>query len=100
MPKDVDPAVAAATAIQAVLLELPMFLATRPNVWFQQTEAQFAIRGITEQTTQYFYLLTALDPIVTKRMVGDVASAPVDNKYSYLKRKANGGVWPHRRPEG
>ena len=87
MPKDVDPAVAAATAIQAVSLKLPKFLATRPDVWFQQTEAQFAICGITGQTTKYFYVLTALDPIVAERMARDVASAPVDNKYSYLKEK-------------
>ena len=87
MPKDVDPAVAAATAVQAVSLKLPTFLATRPDVWFQQTEAQFAIRSIIEQTTKYFYLLTALDPVVAERMAGDVASVPVDNKYSYLKEK-------------
>ena len=87
MSKDTDPAVAAATAVQAVSLKLPTFLATRPDVWFQQTEAQFAIRGITDQTTKYFYLLTALDPVVAERMAGDVASAPADNKYSYLKEK-------------
>lgn len=87
MPKDTDPEVAAAIAVQAVSLKLPTFLAARPDVWFQQTEAQFALRGITEQTTMYFYLLTALDPVVAERMAGDVASVPADNKYSYLKRK-------------
>ena len=34
-------AVAAVTAIHAVSLKLPTFLAARPDVWFQQTEAQF-----------------------------------------------------------
>ena len=87
MPKDTDLAVAVAAAVQSVSLKLPTFLAARPDVWFQQTEAQFAICGITEQTTKYFYLLTALDPVVAERMAGDVASAPEDNKYSYLKEK-------------
>jgi hypothetical protein len=73
---DPDPAVAAAAAVHAMSLKLPTFLAVRPNVWFQQTEAQFALRYITDQTTQYYYLVTALDRGVAKRMAGDIASTP------------------------
>ena len=49
---DADPAAAAAAAVQAVSLKLPTFLAARPDVWFQQTEAQFALRNITDPTTK------------------------------------------------
>ena len=77
----------AAAAIQAVSLKLPTFLAARPDIWFQQTEAQFALRKISDPTTKYYYLLTALDPVVAERMAGDVASAPAEDKYSYLKGK-------------
>ena len=84
---DPDPAAAAAAAVQAVSLKLPTFLASRPDVWFQQTEAQFALRHITDSTTQYYYLLTALDPEVAERMAGDVALTPGDDKYAYLKQK-------------
>ncbi len=80
-------AVAAAVAVQAVSLKLPTFLAARPDVWFQQTEAQFALRNITDPTTKYYYLLTALDPVVAERMAGDVALTPAEGKYSYLKGK-------------
>ena len=76
-----------AAAVHAVSLKLPQFLAARPNVWFQQTEAQFALRGITDSTTKYFYLLTALDPVVAERMAGDVEAVPETNKYEYLKGK-------------
>ncbi len=82
-----DPAVAAAAAIHAVSLKLPTFLASRPDVWFQQTEAQFALRSITDSTTKFFYLLTALDPVVAERMAGDVTAVPTENKYTYLKGK-------------
>ena len=82
-----DTAVAAAAAVNAVSLKLPTFLAARPDVWFQQTEAQFALRHITDQTTQYYYLLTALDPVVAERMAGDIASVPEENKYQFLKGK-------------
>ena len=80
-----DPA--AAAAVHAVSLKLPTFLASRPDVWFQQTEAQFALRKITDSTTQYFYLLTALDPVVAERMAGEVAAVPREDKYTYLKGK-------------
>ena len=59
-------AAATATAVHAVSLKLPTFLASRPDVWFQQTEAQFALRNITDSTTKYFYLLTSLDPVVAE----------------------------------
>ena len=78
-----DPA--AAAAVHAVSLKLPTFLASRPDVWFQQTEAQFALRKITDSTTQYFYLLTALDPVVAERMAGEVAAVPRED--NYLKGK-------------
>jgi len=84
---DPDPAAATAAAVYAVSLKLPTFLASRPDVWFQQTEAQFALRNITDSTTKYFYLLTSLDPVVTERMAGDVAAVPIDGKYEYLKSK-------------
>lgn len=81
------PAAATAATLHAVSLKLPTFLAARPDVWFQQAEAQFALRRITDSTTQYFYLLTALDPIVAERMAGEVALAPEEDKYAYLKGK-------------
>ena len=83
-------AAAAVTAIHAVSLKLPTFLAARPDVWFQQTEAQFNLRNITDSTTQYFYLLTSLDAAVAERMAGDVSLTPAVGKYEYLKSKLMG----------
>ena len=83
-------AAAAVTAIHAVSLKLPTFLAARPDVWFQQTEAQFNLRNITDSTTQYFYLLTSLDADVAERMAGDVSLTPAVGKYEYLKSKLMG----------
>ena len=79
-------AAATAAAVHAVSLKLPAFLASRPDVWFQQTEAQFALRNITD-STKYFYLLTSLDLVVAERMAGDVAAVPTEGKYEYLKSK-------------
>ena len=71
-------------------LKLPTFLAARPDVWFQLTEAQFNLRNITDSTTQYFYLLTSLDAAVAERMVGDVSLTQAVGKYEYLKSKLMG----------
>ena len=80
-------ATAATVAAQSVSLKLPTFLATRPDVWFQQAEAQFALRGVTEQDTRYYYLLTSLDPVVAERMANDIASTPETDQYKHLKQK-------------
>ena len=78
-------AAATAAAVHAVSLKLPTFLASRPDVWFQQTQAQFALRIIADSTTKYFYLLTSLHLVVAERMAGDVATVPTEGKYEYLK---------------
>ena len=45
----------------AVALKLPPFWISQPRVWFQQTEAQFALRKITADETKYFNVVAALD---------------------------------------
>ena len=80
-------AAATAAAVHAVSLKLLTFLASRLDVWFQQTEAQFALRNIADSTTKNFYLLTSLHLVVAERMAGDVAAVPTERKYEYLKSK-------------
>lgn len=62
-----DPAAATATAsaVHAVSFKLLTFLASRPDVWFQQAEAQFSLLHITDSTT---HISAALDPVVAERM--------------------------------
>ena len=45
----------------AVALKLPPFWISQPRVWFQEAEAQFALRNITADDTKYFYVVAALD---------------------------------------
>ena len=57
------PASASASArlfIHAVALKLPEFWADNELVWFAQTEAQFAVRGLTCSLTKFYYCVTAL----------------------------------------
>ena len=60
-----------------VLLKLPTFWTSQPEVWFVQTEAQFNLRCITNDDTKYFYVLAALDQSTAMRLL-DFINHPLD----------------------
>ena len=41
-------------------IKLPEFWEFSPTAWFAQTEAQFAIRDVTDDTTRYYHVVSAL----------------------------------------
>ena len=43
-------------------IKLPPFWTTRPTLWFIQVETQFRLRGISQSSTKYDYLLSSLPP--------------------------------------
>ena len=47
--------------VHAVALKLPEFWADNAHVWFAQTEAQFATKGITCRETKFYFSIAALD---------------------------------------
>lgn len=47
-------------AIQAVSIKAPIFSEASPALWFKVMEAQFNIRGITQQQTKYYHGLSNL----------------------------------------
>jgi hypothetical protein len=42
-------------------VQLKPFYAEEPEVWFASAEAQFALAGITEEKTKFYYVLSQLD---------------------------------------
>lgn len=73
--------------VQAVALKLPSFWSAQPAVWFQQAEAQFAVRGITAELTKYYYVIGALDQTTAGRLVDFLETPPTDNQYTALKTR-------------
>ncbi len=71
----------------AVALKLPTFWTTQPSVWFTQTEAQFYLRKITDDTTKYFYVVSALDQDTAARIIDTLSTPPVQHKYETLKQR-------------
>ena len=47
-------------SMHTLALKLPEFWTDNVNVWFAQTEAQFATRGITCSQTKFSYYIAAL----------------------------------------
>ncbi|GFO49446.1 retrovirus-related pol polyprotein [Plakobranchus ocellatus] len=54
-------------SIGTVALKLFWFRTACPSTWFAQTEAQFALRGITADETKYYYEVAALDAATASR---------------------------------
>ncbi|KAJ8371596.1 hypothetical protein AAFF_G00306820 [Aldrovandia affinis] len=53
--------------MHAVALKLPEFWQEHAAVWFAQAEAQFALRGITQEDTKYYYVVAALNSSTASR---------------------------------
>lgn len=69
----------------AVAIKLPVFWTNQPQVWFAQSEAQFAIRGITNDETKFYHVVAALDQHTATRVVGLLENPPAVDKYYALK---------------
>jgi len=74
-------------AENAVSLKLPTFWTSQPEIWFTQAEAQFHVRGITADTTKYYYVVAALDQPTAGRLLDALQSPPDENKYEYIKQQ-------------
>ena len=81
---------AAATAANvantyAATVKLPDFWQHNPRPWFQHIEAQFQLRGITQDVTKYFHVVASLDATTTARAMKLLEAPPATGKYAALK---------------
>ncbi|GFS08955.1 transposon Ty3-G Gag-Pol polyprotein [Elysia marginata] len=71
--------------IAAVSVKLPEFWATSPEMWFARIEAQFSIKNITQDTTKYDYVFSALDFKIAEDVHDVLVNPPQSDKYHSLK---------------
>ena len=69
----------------AVISSYP--LSGPPQVWFQQAEAQFTIRGITSDQTKYAYTIAALNQDMAVRLLDLLRAPSTENKYETIKTR-------------
>jgi hypothetical protein len=71
--------------VSAVALKLPNFWIKNAAAWFAQTEAQFEIRGVTQDSTRYYYVVSALDAETATRADQVILKPPTGGKYTAIK---------------
>ena len=71
----------------AVSLKLPTFWTNQLKVWFQQTVVQFALRQVTADKAEYFYVVAALDQDSAQTVNNFLEQPPAKQKYATLKRR-------------
>ena len=81
----------------AVTIKLPPFWSAQPKVWFQQAEAQFAIRGVTAQQTKFYYVVSALDQDTAGRLLDILETPPTEEPYTAIKQRLLDTFWLSRR---
>jgi len=71
--------------VATVSVKLPSFWTSNPSGWFHQAEAQFGLRGITNDQTKFWYLVAALDSDASVRAASFLQNPPQHNKYEELR---------------
>lgn len=74
-------------AENAVAIKLPTFWMAQPRVWFQQIEAQFALKNVTTEETKFYYVVSALDQQTASRLIDFLERPPQDNRYTAIKQR-------------
>lgn len=68
-----------------VSVKIPPFWVDKPEMWFYQVEAQFAISGITTEETKFNYLVAQLEPKFIENIWDIIKDSANTTKYSAAK---------------
>ncbi len=74
-----------ADQVSAVSLKLPEFWTTTPAGWFHTVEAQFHVRNITADETQYYYVVSALGSSPATAIAGFLNNPPAANRFQAIR---------------
>lgn len=68
-------------------VKIPPFWQDRPELWFAQIEAQFALHRIVSDAVRYNYIIGNLDGKVLQYVADAITAPPEVEKYKYIKEK-------------
>lgn len=71
--------------VSPITVKLPTFYTSDPLSWFQRTEAQFGLRGISADETKFWHVLASLDVDTLAHMSCVIAQVKSGEKYTTLK---------------
>ncbi|XP_076655171.1 uncharacterized protein LOC143360328 [Halictus rubicundus] len=71
----------------AVAVDMAKFWAEKPALWFAHLDAQFGLRGITQEDTKYHHVEAQLDVKTAEEVEDILLNPPEQNKYTRLKEE-------------
>lgn len=87
MAEEDDSVQQGAVSVNRVALKPPPFWKGDPSIWFAQIEAQFSLSGITNETTKYYHVISAIDTEILTQ-VADIIQKPLqEGRYGLLKAR-------------
>lgn len=69
----------------AAAVKLPIVWTDNIAAWFVQVEAQFGLRGVSQDQTKYWHVVAALDSATATRAAFVLEDPPADGKYEAVK---------------
>lgn len=75
----------ASSDVFKVGIRIPPFWPEKPAIWFAQIEGQFAISGVTADSTKFYYVIGQLDPQYAAEVEDIIINPPETGKYEKLK---------------
>lgn len=73
--------------VNRVAVRAPPFWPEKPALWFAQLEAQFALAGITLDSTKFHHVLAQLDSKYAAEVEDLIINPPTENQYDSVKRE-------------
>lgn len=73
--------------VNRVTVKTPPFWKGDPNIWFAEIEAQFTLGGITNYTTKYYHVISAVDTEILTQVSDIIQRTTETNKYDTLKSR-------------
>ena len=68
-------------------VKLPDFWDDYPNLWFAKAEEEFVVKGVTQETTKYSYLVGALPKAVAHQVYIALVTKDDNPPYTTLKKQ-------------
>ena len=100
-PTVADPTVADPSVVNTVTVKLSSFWASNPKAWFAHSDAQFAVRSVTQSLTKFYYCVSVLTEEVASQILDLIADPPSSDPYGALRKRLcdTYGLNPYQRFE-
>lgn len=75
------------TTKPSIHFKVPPFWKQNVPIWFRQVEAQFRVKGITNDEDKYDLILSSIESYTCTQLSDIIMDPPADNKYQTLKER-------------